>query len=95
LIVNRKNVVGLKKQPLCVEKVDELIEQGDQELFARLCFQLDLSGLLEANGLRFREDEGERMSRLLKKLLSTFSKHPDPKVSRMINQFESACHALS
>jgi len=35
------------------------------------------------------------VSRLLEKPGQTLSKHPDPKVSRMIHKFESACHPLS
>jgi len=95
VIVNREHVVGLEKKALYIEKVNELIEPGDQELFVRLCFQQELSGALDPDRLRVREDEGQRVSRLLEKPGQTLSKHPDSEVSRMIHKFESACHPLS
>jgi len=67
VIMNRENFEGLEKKPLGVEEVNELVEPGDQELFVRLCFQQELSGFLDPDRRRVREDEGQRFGSLLKK----------------------------
>src|SRR4030042_1030371 len=78
LIMNGEDLEGLEKKTLCVEEVNQFVEPCDQELFVRLCFQQDLSGFLDPDRLRVRDDESQGFSRLLKKPGQALPEHPDP-----------------